>query len=248
MLTGSVTSGQIITRTGRYRIFPTAGTLLIAIALLLLSTMSPQTPAVTMGVYFLLLGLGLGMVMQVLVLIVQNAVGYADLGVATSGATFFRSTGGAFGVAVFGSVFAARLATDLTVALRGVTLPPGFKPTAAQADPTVLQRLPPDVRAGLLGAYSDAVTTVFLWASRWPSSPSCCPCGCARSRCADRPAPPTTARASAAPPPSAPPPPRPGARPERPPPPATSAPVSCTAGPPPSPASTCHRAACGRCA
>ncbi|MCG5220404.1 MFS transporter [Streptosporangium soli] len=164
MLGSSVTSGRLITRTGRYRIFPILGTALTAVALFLLSTMDPETSTTTMGFFFLLLGLGLGLVMQVLVIVVQNSVGYEDLGVATSGATFFRSIGGSFGVALFGSIFASRLNTDLAAALRGVQLPPGFEPTAVQADPTTLRRLPPDVRSGLVYSYSDAITTVFLWA------------------------------------------------------------------------------------
>ena len=76
--------------------------------------MNEHTPTLTMSLYFLVLGLGLGLVLQVLVIAVQNSVGYSDLGVATSGVTFFRSIGGSFGVAIFGAIFSNRLASELT--------------------------------------------------------------------------------------------------------------------------------------
>jgi EmrB/QacA subfamily drug resistance transporter len=113
LLLTSTISGQIITRTGRYKPFPIAGTLIMAIGFFLLSRMDPQTSALTRSLSMLVVGLGLGMVMQVLVLAVQNAVEYRELGVATSGATFFRSIGGSFGVAVFGTIFSNRLQTTL---------------------------------------------------------------------------------------------------------------------------------------
>ncbi|CAL9436771.1 hypothetical protein SUDANB2_02153 [Streptomyces sp. enrichment culture] len=103
--------------------------------------------------------------MQVLVLIVQNAVPYADLGVATSGATFFRSIGASFGVAVFGTVFAGRLGEQLTDAFRGAALPPGASVDALEADPRGIAALPPDLRPPALHAYATAITDVFLYAA-----------------------------------------------------------------------------------
>ncbi len=96
----SITSGQIITRIGRYKIFPVCGTALMTIALVLLSQIEVETPPKTAAAYMLLLGLGLGMVMQILVMAVQNAVPYERLGVATSGTTLFRSIGGSVGAAL----------------------------------------------------------------------------------------------------------------------------------------------------
>ncbi len=90
----SITSGQIISRIGRYKMFPVCGTALMTIALVLLSTLDVDTPPKRAAAYMLLLGLGLGMVMQILVMAVQNAVPYERLGVATSGTTLFRSIGG----------------------------------------------------------------------------------------------------------------------------------------------------------
>ena len=95
-----------------------------------------------MSVYFFALGFALGLIIQVLVIAVQNAADYADLGAATSGVTFFRSIGGAFGVSVFGAIFSNRLASELAAALRGVTLPPGFNAASAQANPALLKTLP----------------------------------------------------------------------------------------------------------
>jgi EmrB/QacA subfamily drug resistance transporter len=111
LLTTSIVSGQIISRTGRYKAWPVAGTAVATAGLLLLSRLDAQTSGLTAALYMLVLGAGLGMVMQVLVLAVQNAVGYEELGVATSGATLFRSIGGSLGTAVLGAVFSNRLDT-----------------------------------------------------------------------------------------------------------------------------------------
>jgi len=164
LLAASVTSGQVISHTGRYKVFPVLGTPLIAVALWLCSRMDENTGALSASLRFALLGLGLGMVMQVLIIAVQNASSYEDLGAATSGVTFFRQIGGSFGVAVFGSIFSSALARNTEELLRGARLPPGFSPEAAQADPTTLNRLPPRLHAMLMHAYSESIGSVFLWA------------------------------------------------------------------------------------
>ncbi len=164
MLVSSTGSGQIVSRTGRYKVFPILGTAVTAGGLVLLHQLDPSTPTWLMSLYFLVFGLGLGLVMQVLVLAVQNAAGYEDLGAATSGATFFRSIGASFGVSVFGTVFANQLSDKLGSALRGLPLPPGFDPSQLQADPKAVSRLPAAVKDPVLHAYSSSITTVFLWA------------------------------------------------------------------------------------
>jgi EmrB/QacA subfamily drug resistance transporter len=111
ILIGSIGSGRIISRVGRYKIFPVIGTALAAIAFALFTTMTRETPYAVAGAYMLMAGLGIGMVTPVLVLAVQNAVEPADLGVATSTSTFLRSLGGAFGTAMFGAVQVARVNT-----------------------------------------------------------------------------------------------------------------------------------------
>src|SRR6476469_2036624 len=113
MLTSSIVSGQLISRTGRYKIFPVIGTGVMTLSLFLLSRLPVGASMARILATLLLLGLGMGLVMQVLVIAVQNAVDYRDLGVATSGNTLFRSVGGSVGTAVLGAVFAARLAGEL---------------------------------------------------------------------------------------------------------------------------------------
>ncbi|MGW0804060.1 MFS transporter [Nonomuraea sp. NPDC002799] len=161
MLTMSVVSGQIISRTGKYRFLPIAGTAFAAVGMFLLSTLTEQSSLFAMSVYLLVLGVGLGMTMQVLVIVVQNAVDFKDLGVATSGATFFRSIGGSFGVATLGSVFSATLNDDLRAVLRDARLPAGFDPARVQEDPTVIQRLPRQLAGDFLHVYADAIAAVF---------------------------------------------------------------------------------------
>ncbi|UFR04718.1 MDR family MFS transporter [Streptomyces sp. Go40/10] len=165
LLLSSTVSGQIVSRTGRWKVFPVAGTAVTTLGLLLLHRLDEHTPTAVTSLYFFVFGLGLGLVMQVLVLIVQNAVSYEDLGVATSGATFFRSIGASFGVAVFGSVFASRLGDELAGAFRGVRLPPGASTDALRADPRGIAALPPALRPAALHAYASAITDVFLYAA-----------------------------------------------------------------------------------
>jgi len=96
MLVTSIMSGQLISRTGRYKIFPVLGTAVMTVGLFLLSRLTPESTNATASLLMLILGVGLGMVMQVLVIAVQNDVDYRDLGVATSGATLFRLIGGGY--------------------------------------------------------------------------------------------------------------------------------------------------------
>jgi EmrB/QacA subfamily drug resistance transporter len=165
LLLTSVASGQLIARTGRYKVYPVVGTAVLVVALLLLSTLDERTPTALMDVYFFLLGFALGLVIQVLVIAVQNSSDFADLGAATSGVTFFRSIGGSFGVSIFGAIFSGRLATELAAALRGITLPPHFSIASAQANPSLLKTLPAAIRIAVRHAYSLALHPVFLAAA-----------------------------------------------------------------------------------
>ncbi|MET9090837.1 MDR family MFS transporter [Streptomyces cyaneofuscatus] len=165
MLLTSTGSGQLVSRTGRWKVFPLAGTALTAAGLLLLHRLSPASSTWEMSLSFFVFGAGLGLVMQVLVLVVQNAVSYRDLGVATSGATFFRSIGASFGVAIFGTVFTNRLTGQLDSALAGRSLPPGVDAERLAADPRSIQMLPADLRPSILDAYSTSITDVFLYAA-----------------------------------------------------------------------------------
>jgi EmrB/QacA subfamily drug resistance transporter len=165
LLLSSTISGQIVSRTGRWKVFPVVGTAVTAIGLLLLHRLTEFSSTARMSSCFFVFGLGLGLVMQVLILIVQNAVSYEDLGVATSGVTFFRSIGASFGVAIFGTVFAGRLGDKLAAAFRGVSLPPGVSATALKSDPRGIAALPPALRPAALHAYASAITDVFLYAA-----------------------------------------------------------------------------------
>jgi EmrB/QacA subfamily drug resistance transporter len=161
LLLTSVTSGQLISRLGRYRIYPIIGTAVVTVALYLLSTLTENTSTLKLAACLFVFGCGLGLILQVLVIAVQNSADYADLGAATSGATFFRSIGGSFGVAIFGSVFANRLASQLIAALHGAPVPAGFA-AGSGASRAQIDKLPPLLRAGVLHAYTLAIERVFL--------------------------------------------------------------------------------------
>ncbi len=155
----SAGSGQLISRYGRYKVFPIVGTALMTVGLFLLSRLGPSTSTALTSLYMFVFGVGLGGVMQVLMIAVQNAVDYKDLGAATSGATFFRSMGGSFGVAIFGAIFANLLAGNLAHYLKGVTLPPGL--SGSSISPAALAKLPPQVHGGFVQAYAHSLNTVF---------------------------------------------------------------------------------------
>jgi EmrB/QacA subfamily drug resistance transporter len=156
----SILSGQVISRTGKYRYFPIAGTLVMTAGLYLLSLMGVHSPTLQDALSMLVLGLGLGSVMQVLVIIVQNGVPHSEIGVATAGATFFRSIGGSFGTAIFGAIFANVLASNIASHLHGVRLPAGFG--SSDATPALLSHLPALIRDGFVAGYAESIQTVFL--------------------------------------------------------------------------------------
>jgi DNA-binding MarR family transcriptional regulator len=158
----SITSGQIISRWGRYRVFPIVGTAMMAVGLALLARMDEHTGVLTASFSMAALGLGLGMVMQVLVLAVQNAVDYRDLGTATSGVTFFRAMGGVFGVALFGAIFAHQLDDQLATLAAGQPLPPAIEAHALEPRTGELTHLPDVLRSKLAHAYAAALQPVFL--------------------------------------------------------------------------------------
>jgi len=163
LLVTSIVSGQLITRTGRYKPFPIAGTGLMVVGLFLLSTMDAQTSTLTASVFMVVLGLGLGLVMQVLVLAVQNAVEYSQLGVATSAATLFRSIGGSMGTAVLGSIFAGHLTSSLAAKLPASAA--AKLGGGGQVDPATLHTLPPAVHAAYIGSFTDSLNVVFVVAA-----------------------------------------------------------------------------------
>jgi EmrB/QacA subfamily drug resistance transporter len=164
MLAMSVISGQLISRTGRYKVFPLLGTGIMTAGLVLLSRLSPGTSTYLTSAYILLLGIGLGMVMQVLVIAVQNAVDYRDLGVATSGATLFRLIGGSLGTAILGAIFATRLTGNLAR-----MMPPGAAGSqlsgTGHMTSATLAGMSPAARAAYGAAFTASLNTVFLVAA-----------------------------------------------------------------------------------
>ena len=161
MLVTSISAGQLISRYGKYKWFPVAGMAVMSVGLFLLSRMTVHTTRGEASMYMLVLGLGMGMVMQVLIIAVQNAVDYADLGVATSGATLFRLVGGSVGTAALGAVFSARLASELAR-----SMPAGASNSAgAGMNLQAMASLSPEARAVYANAFAAATDTVFFIAS-----------------------------------------------------------------------------------
>ncbi|MBK5230520.1 MAG: MFS transporter, partial [Thermoleophilia bacterium] len=159
LLAASVLSGRTISRVGRYKVFPIAGTAITTVGMLLLSRLTVDTAPWLASVYMLVVGIGIGLVMQVLVLVMQNDSPARHIGAATSAATFFRSMGGAFGVAIFGAIFASRLATELA------KLPGGLAARfsgGATIRPDQVHSLVPAVRREFLMAFVNALQPVFL--------------------------------------------------------------------------------------
>lgn len=158
LLASSIVTGQLVSRHGRYRVFPIVGTALMTIGLALCSLLGTATPLWLASLYMLVLGAGIGAVMPILTLVAQNAVEQRHLGVATSNATLFRQVGGSIGVSIFGAIFANRLAAEL--ALR---LPAGVR--TPSTDPRTVQALPPAVHDPYVAAFAAALQPVFLVAA-----------------------------------------------------------------------------------
>ncbi|WP_018546985.1 MFS transporter [Streptomyces sp. LaPpAH-108] len=157
----SIIGGQLISRTGRYRLYPLLGSALAALGMWLLSLLEVDTSRLAYSIWMAVLGTGIGLVMPVLVLAVQNSVRPTDLGTATSANNYFRQIGGSVGAAIFGTLFANRL----TDALRE-DLPPGAGaklPDAQSITPQLVHALPADLRDAYIRAYADAMPRIFLY-------------------------------------------------------------------------------------
>ncbi|WP_327239440.1 MFS transporter [Streptomyces sp. NBC_01318] len=165
LLAASIFSGNVVSKTGRYRVFPIIGSLVMAAGLYLLSRMGPGSGVWLESLYMLVLGVGIGLAMQVLTIAVQNTVDYADLGTATSGVTFFRTLGSSFGTAVFGTIYANALGPNLTQGVAAAARAGGDPAVVAKAaqSPKGLHSLPSGQSAPLVQAYADTLHTVFLW-------------------------------------------------------------------------------------
>jgi EmrB/QacA subfamily drug resistance transporter len=163
IVTTAIFSGQMISRTGNYRVYPIAGTLAVAFGLFFLSRLTESADIVLISLCLFALGTGVGLVMQVTLLAVQNAVDFQHMGTATGGVTFFRTMGGAFGVAIFGSILNNRLDYNLPRLVPDSALN-GIDSSTLTASPEQLMTLPPAVLEGVREAFSLSLETVFLLA------------------------------------------------------------------------------------
>jgi len=160
MLGSTVTaliSGQVTTKTGRYKVLPIIGAGMMTLGMYLLTGLGLHTSLVTMGFYFAVIGLGMGFLMQITTLVAQNSVAPQEMGVASSARTFFQQIGGSLGVAAFGAVFARRLVESLTAHLPGAHV----SVKGAQLNPATVNHLPVLVREDFFVAITHAVTGVF---------------------------------------------------------------------------------------
>ena len=158
MLTASILSGAMISKFGRYRIFPIVGSAVVAVAMFLLAQLDVETARWVVTAEMILLGTGLGLVMQVLILAAQNSVDPADVGVATAGSTLFRQVGGSIGLSVFGAMFAGRIASGMAE-----SMPDGMDSPSAMT-PDAVAALPPEVQGPFLDVFVSALNVVFLTA------------------------------------------------------------------------------------
>ncbi|MBD8141827.1 MFS transporter [Frigoribacterium sp. CFBP 13605] len=160
----SILSGNLITRTGKYKVFPVVGTILTGIAMALFTTLTADTPLWLICVFLFLFGAGLGLIMQVVVLVVQNSVDAQNVGTATSTNNYFREVGAALGVAIFGALFTSRLTSNLTDVFTGAGASAGDASQAtATLDPATLNQLPEQIRRLVVEAYADSLAPVFAY-------------------------------------------------------------------------------------
>ncbi|GAA5079707.1 EmrB/QacA subfamily drug resistance transporter [Thermocatellispora tengchongensis] len=162
LLVASIAVGRFVTRTGRWKVFPVAGMVLVALGLYLLSTLHVDSPLVLIGVYMAVLGAGLGACMQILILAAQNAVTRADMAATTSGVAFFRSLGGAVGVAAFGAILTNRLSAELASGLRAAHIQVGGGGTPNLGAPEAIRGLPAPLLEVILESFTRALHMVFL--------------------------------------------------------------------------------------
>jgi Major Facilitator Superfamily len=160
LLVAAIVSGRAIARIGKYKVFPIVGTATLALGMYLLSLLGAGTSIWLASAYMTVVGIGIGLVMQVLVLVVQNDSPPGAIGVATSTATFFRSVGGSFGVAIFGAIFASRLAAQLKHLPADVVAKLG---SGVHLNPEQARQLPPKIHAEFLDAFANALHGVFVW-------------------------------------------------------------------------------------
>ncbi|MQS13524.1 MFS transporter [Streptomyces kaniharaensis] len=163
MLVVSLVVGQVVTKTGKYRIFPIIGTVVMGAGMLLLSTMDTETSSLTSACWMIVLGAGMGFLMQITMLVAQNSVELKDMGVASSTATLFRTIGGSFGVALFGALFNNRVTETMKERAGDHPAAGGAMKDPGQMSPAALKQLPAPVQDAYHHAVANGMHTVFLW-------------------------------------------------------------------------------------
>lgn len=161
ILISSVVSGQIVSRTGRYKLFPIAGTSIVVVSLVLLSTLKPDLPIWVVCSYLSVMGLGLGLCMQILLLIVQNSFKLSQVGTVTASNNYFRQIGASLGAAIVGSLFVSRLTDLLAQHMPKAASSAGFDMNSFT--PSMVKNLPPQIHDTIISAYNDALAPIFLY-------------------------------------------------------------------------------------
>lgn len=163
MISASTSSGQLMSKTGRYRIFPILGTFVTGVGLWLLSHVTVDYSEWWIGAWMLVTGAGMGMYIQVTTLAVQNSCRPQDIGTATSTVTFFRSMGGSFGTSIFGAILTSRLTMHLHQLLPRTAGVPAITGRTLNGGAAQIHALPPLIAARTLQAFSLAFQDLFLW-------------------------------------------------------------------------------------
>jgi EmrB/QacA subfamily drug resistance transporter len=163
LLTATILSGRWITKHGKYKRFPIAGSAILSAGMLMLTQLNVHTPfAVTAGI-MVVIGVGIGLFMQVIILVAQNDSPQRDIGTATSTATFFRSVGGSVGVAIFGAIFASRLTSGLGALPAGVSDRLNLDPGSVQVSPDAVAALPGNIKTAFLDVFVHSLHGAFVW-------------------------------------------------------------------------------------
>ena len=158
----SISGGQVMSRTGRYKWMPISGSVLVGAALIALSRLAVDTSYSLIAAYMFFFGAGLGLTMQVVVTAVQNSVERRHMGTATASVTFFRSMGGAIGTALFGAILSTRLATHLAEVVPVQAQGQLGAVSASVNDITAIRALAEPVKGWVLSAFTSAMDDVFL--------------------------------------------------------------------------------------
>lgn len=155
----AITSGRLISKTGKYKRFPVAGMVVLILAMLLFTTINKEMPYWQLAIYAMLMGMGVGLSMQTIVIALQNDVEYRDMGVATSSNTFFRSLGASFGTAIFGTVLTNRFVSEVEKSLPAQSAPDAI--SGVTENTAIIATLPGEIQQLIFTSFDRAFSLVF---------------------------------------------------------------------------------------